>query len=231
MNPHVELALGTYWYRSRPSCHLLSLSHGPGAYTVDAVLLQSGPRCRTLVALSQLGQTSLWKGFTYALPIFRAVGLNFCTSGCLHVYVSLVSKYLWRDIGGAIAERRAHRIPVASEDSTHVDKCEGMKGRRSVKRANRKKGVALIWPQDDSKQFLESLQRSARGCPTRSNPRTRHARTAIARRFFDNDHYHADAGIIFMTHLQAQAKIRGSNPCCCMAREKVTSDMRGWMLA
>lgn len=30
---HVKLALGTYWYRSQYSCHLLSLSqNGPGAH-------------------------------------------------------------------------------------------------------------------------------------------------------------------------------------------------------
>jgi hypothetical protein len=61
---------------------VISQSMIPGAYSA-AGLLQSGPRCRTLCAVSQLSKIRVIESFTYALPIFRAVGLNFCTSGCL----------------------------------------------------------------------------------------------------------------------------------------------------
>lgn len=50
---------------------------------IESCSLQSGPRCLILEGCqSQVAHTR--KIYTYCLPIFRAVDLNFCTSGWLY---------------------------------------------------------------------------------------------------------------------------------------------------
>lgn len=68
---------------------VFQLSH-PGAY-VRVCSLQSGPRCRTLRCESVYSGETVGERGTHALPIFRAVGLNFWTSGWLWTCQSLIS--------------------------------------------------------------------------------------------------------------------------------------------
>lgn len=53
---------------------------------VTQFLLQSGPLCRILQRESQLSCSQTRIGSTYAFDSFSAVGLNFCTSGCLRAH-------------------------------------------------------------------------------------------------------------------------------------------------
>lgn len=53
---------------------------------VTQFLLQSGPLCRILQRESQLSCSQTSIGSTYAFESFSAVGLNFCTSGCLRAH-------------------------------------------------------------------------------------------------------------------------------------------------
>jgi hypothetical protein len=110
----------------------------------------------------------------------------------------------------------ARRIPIARENTTHVDSWQVERGTERVRGVNRREEAGGYQAGFNSKLFdSTTVLRARQHAPLVQQPTN--PRAAFGRRV-DNGHYHVIAGYASLYDAHARTEIRGADGPRCVAR-------------